>query len=101
MLWVLPPLGVDTSNLSMGRTPLQVLTKFTTPLMGQNLHLEATLNPTPLLAFPPIGGLTPLLGSPLGGSDRHHVGLTLVQIRSIQSVVGSHPHFKTPFQICR
>jgi len=35
LLWILPTFGVDTSSLSLGRTPLQVFSKFTCKHSGE------------------------------------------------------------------
>jgi len=64
---------------SVERSHPHFKSRFTTPLMGQTIHSEATVNSIPLMGFPPLGRPTPLLRFPPLESLDHHsvVGFTL------------------------
>jgi len=82
-----PPLGVGASNLSMGRTHTLGSYQVHNSADGAKPPLES--NKSNFAAgIPPLGGLT----------RQSVVGLTLARSKHIQSVVGSHPYFRTLFK---
>ena len=72
-------LGLDASNLSMGRTPTLDAYQVHSSADGAKPSLESNHDPISAVGIPPLGSSTLLLRFPtLGGPNRHSViGLTV------------------------